>query len=70
MSPLSDARGKFSVQFFLVAILFMVFDLEIIVLFPLAVSLFHVSYYGFWVAIIFLIVLTIGLQVLTKFIFG
>jgi len=60
MCPLGDSRSKFSIQFFLVAILFLIFDLEIIFLFPFAVSLFYVSYYGFWIAIIFLIVITIG----------
>jgi NADH-ubiquinone oxidoreductase chain 3 len=60
MNPLGDARSKFSIQFFLVAILFLIFDLEIIFLFPFAVSLYHVSFYGFWIVIIFLIVLTIG----------
>lgn len=60
MNPAGDARQKFSVQFFLVGILFLVFDLEVIFLFPFAVSLYYISFYGFWTAIIFLIVLTIG----------
>jgi len=59
--PLGDARAKFSVQFFLVAILFIVFDLEVVMLFPLAVTLYQVSTYGFWVFFIFITVLTIGL---------
>lgn len=60
MNPLGDARSKFSIQFFLVGILFLIFDLEVIFLFPFAVSLYHVSFYGFWIAIVFLIVLTVG----------
>lgn len=60
MNPTGDARQKFSIQFFLVGILFLVFDLEVIFLFPFAVSLYYISFYGFWVAIIFLVVLTIG----------
>lgn len=60
INPMSDARRKFSVQFFLVGLLFLIFDLEVIFLFPWALSLFHVSFYGFWVAIIFLVILTIG----------
>jgi len=60
INPLGDSRQKFSVQFFLVAILFLIFDLEVIFLFPFAVSLFHISFYGFWISIIFLIILTIG----------
>ena len=60
MNPAGDARQKFSIQFFLVGILFLIFDLEVIFLFPFAVSLYYLSFYGFWIAIIFLIVLTIG----------
>ncbi|KAG2195734.1 hypothetical protein INT47_004838 [Mucor saturninus] len=59
-TPLGDARQKFSVQFYLVAILFIVFDLEVLFLFPFAVSLYEVSSMGFWIVIIFLIILTIG----------
>jgi NADH-quinone oxidoreductase subunit A len=59
-TPLGDARQKFSVQFYLVAILFIVFDLEVLFLFPFAVSLYEVSLMGFWVVILFLIVLTVG----------
>lgn len=59
-TPLGDARQKFSVQFYLVAILFIVFDLEVLFLFPFAVSLYEISTMGFWVVIFFLIILTIG----------
>lgn len=45
--PLGTARDKFSVQFFLVAILFLIMDLEIILLFPFAISLYQISIYGF-----------------------
>ncbi|GAB2626315.1 hypothetical protein GCM10027035_22610 [Emticicia sediminis] len=60
VTPLGDARQKFSVQFYLVAILFIVFDLEVLFLFPFAVSLYEISTMGFWVVILFLVVLTIG----------
>jgi len=60
-SPVGDARGKFSIQFYLVAILFLIFDLEILLLFPFGVTLYQTSIYGFWVVIIFLVILTIGL---------
>nr|YP_011002856.1 NADH dehydrogenase subunit 3 [Backusella lamprospora]WPR14057.1 NADH dehydrogenase subunit 3 [Backusella lamprospora] len=59
-TPLGDARQKFSVQFYLVAILFIVFDLEVLFLFPFAVSLYEISTMGFWIVILFLIILTIG----------
>lgn len=56
----SDARIKFDVRYYLVAILFIIFDLEIAFLFPWAVSLKDIGIYGFWSMIIFLILLTVG----------
>lgn len=55
-----DARSKFDVRFYLVAILFIVFDLEVAFLFPWAVSLGDIGLFGFWSMIIFLAILTIG----------
>ena len=55
-----DARGRFDVRFYLVAILFIIFDLEVAFLFPWAISLKSIGYFGFWSMIIFLIILTIG----------
>ena len=55
-----DARGQFDVRYYLVAILFIIFDLEIAFLFPWAVSLAHVGLLGFWSMIVFLGVLTVG----------
>ena len=55
-----DARGRFDVRFYLVAILFIIFDLEIAFLFPWAVSLGSIGALGFWSMMIFLFVLTIG----------
>ena len=60
-TPLGDARQKFSVQFYLVAILFIVFDLEVLFLFPFAVSLYEISTMGFWIVILFLIILQLDL---------
>jgi len=56
----SDARMKFDVRFYLVAILFIIFDLEVAFLFPWAVSLGEIGVFGFWSMVIFLGVLTIG----------
>lgn len=56
----SDARKKFDVRFYLVAIIFIIFDLEIAFLFPWAISLGKIGIFGFWSMIIFLVVLTIG----------
>lgn len=55
-----DARHKFDVRFYLVAILFIIFDLEIAFLFPWAISLGDIGIFGFWSMIVFLGVLTIG----------
>lgn len=56
-----DARHKFDVRFYLVAILFIIFDLEVAFLFPWAVSLAQIGLFGFWSMIVFLGVLTVGL---------
>ncbi len=58
--PFGNARGKFDVRFYLVSILFIIFDLEVAFLFPWAVSFKEVGHFGFWSMMIFLGVLTIG----------
>ena len=55
-----QTRSQFYIHFYIVAILFLVFDLEILLLYPISVTLYQVSGYGFTVAIIFFSVLTIG----------
>jgi len=55
-----DARMKFDVRFYLVSILFIIFDLEVAFLFPWAVAFKEVGLFGFWSMMIFLGVLTIG----------
>src|SRR5215831_8463881 len=55
-----QTRSTFQIHFFLVALLFLIFDLEILLIFPIAVTLYQVSTFGFSIAIIFFIVLTIG----------
>ena len=55
-----DARMKFDVRFYLVAILFIIFDLEIAFLFPWAVAFDEIGLFGFWSMMVFLGVLTIG----------
>ena len=59
-NPFDDARMKFDVRFYLVAILFIIFDLEVAFLFPWAVSLGSIGVFGFWSMMVFLAVLTIG----------
>ena len=58
--PFDQTRGKFEVKFYLVAILFIIFDLEIIFLFPWAVAFKEIGIFGFWSMIFFLFVLTVG----------
>lgn len=55
-----DARSRFDVRFYLVAILFIIFDLEIAFLFPWAISLGEIGMFGFWSMMTFLGVLTVG----------
>ena len=58
--PFDDARIRFDVRYYLVAILFIIFDLEVAFLFPWAVSLADLGAFGFWSMIVFLAVLTVG----------
>lgn len=59
-NPFEDSRILFDIKFYLISILFVIFDLEIIYLFPWAVTLKYTSYPGFASMSIFLILLTIG----------
>ncbi len=55
-----DARMKFDVRYYLIAILFILFDLEIAFLFPWAVTLNEIGSFGFWSMMIFLLILIVG----------
>lgn len=55
-----DARMKFDIRFYLVSILFIIFDLEVAFLFPWAVSFSSIGWLGFWSMMVFLGVLTVG----------
>jgi NADH-quinone oxidoreductase subunit A len=55
-----DARAQFDVRFYLVAILFIIFDLEVAFLFPWAVALGDIGIFGFWSMVVFLGILTVG----------
>lgn len=59
--PFGDGHSVFSVQFFIVGILFMIFDLELAYLFPWASNLGNLNFFGFFIMIFFLVILTIGL---------
>jgi len=58
--PFADARSRFDVRYYLVSILFIIFDLEVAFLFPWAASLGAIGLFGFWSMIVFLAVLTVG----------
>ena len=58
--PFDDARTKFDIRFYLVALLFIIFDLEVVFLFPWAISLKTIGIFGYFSMVIFLIILTIG----------
>ena len=58
--PFNDSRMEFDVRFYLVAILFIIFDLEIAFLFPWAISLGQIGLFGFSSMMIFLFILTVG----------
>lgn len=58
--PFNDARTKFDIRFYLVAILFIVFDLEVSFLFPWCINVGSSSLFSFWAMFIFLFILTIG----------
>ena len=58
--PFDDARTKFDIRFYLVALLFIIFDLEVVFLFPWAISLENIGIFGYLSMMIFLIILTIG----------
>jgi NADH-quinone oxidoreductase subunit A len=55
-----DARMKFDVRFYLVSLLFIIFDLEVAFLFPWAITLTKIGAFGFWSMMVFLGVLTVG----------
>ena len=56
----TDARTRFDVRFYLVCLLFIIFDLEIAFLFPWAISLGEIGMFGFWSMVVFLGILTVG----------
>lgn len=58
--PFTDARGKFDVRFYLVAILFIIFDLEVMFLFPWTISLKSIDLFGYLSMMVFLLLLGLG----------
>ena len=58
--PFEDARNQFDVRFYIIAILFIIFDVEVLYLFPWVICLKEIGLFGFWVMFIFLMVLAVG----------
>ena len=59
----NQTRTPFTISFYLVAVLFLAFDLEVACVIPLAPSLGIVGSYGFWISVVFFLVLTLGFVV-------
>ncbi len=59
-NPFSDSRNKFEVRFYIVAILFMIFDSEIVFLFPWIIVLNSLSFLGYFAMVLFLLILLLG----------
>jgi len=64
--PFEDARNTFDVRFYVIALLFIIFDIEVTFLFPWAISLGSIGFFGFWIMVDFLIELTVGYVYLWK----
>lgn len=56
----SQTRSPFHVSFYLIGILFLIFDLEVALLYPYAISAYNNHIYGLWIVIIFILLLTLG----------
>jgi NADH-quinone oxidoreductase subunit A len=61
VQPLGDARGRFSVKFYLVAMLFVLFDVEAVFLYPWAVILRELKMFGFWEMMVYVAIVMVGL---------
>ena len=61
VQPIGDARGRFSVKFYLVAMLFILFDVEAVFLYPWAVILRELKMFGFWEMMVYLGIVLVGL---------
>jgi NADH-quinone oxidoreductase subunit A len=60
MTPMGDARGRFSVKFYLVAMLFILFDVEAVFLYPWAVILRDLKMFGFWEMLVYILIVLVG----------
>lgn len=61
MDPISDARSRYTVRFYVIAMFFIVFDIEAIFLYPWAVVFKSLGWFGFWEMLVFIAILAVGL---------
>ena len=61
VQPIGDAQGRFSVKFYLVAMLFILFDVEAVFLYPWAVILRELKMFGFWEMMVYIAIVLVGL---------
>ena len=61
VQPIGDARERFSVKFYMVAMLFILFDVEVVFLYPWAVILRELKMFGFWEMVVYIAILLVGL---------
>lgn len=66
MRPVGDARQRFSVKFYLVAMLFILFDVETVLLFPWAIILKDLKMFGFWEMVVYLGIVLVGYWYIVK----
>ena len=66
VEPVGNARGRFSIKFYLVAVLFILFDIEAVFLYPWAVAFRHLGLYGLVEMVLFILVLLVGYLYLLK----
>ena len=66
VDPVGDARGRFSVKFYLVAVLFILFDIEAVFLYPWAVAFQQLGLYGLIEMVLFIVILLVGYLYLLK----
>ena len=66
MTPVGDARQRFSVKFYLVAMLFILFDVETVLLFPWAIILKDLKMFGFWEMVVYIGIVLVGYWYIVK----
>jgi NADH-quinone oxidoreductase subunit A len=60
ITPFTDARQKFSIRFYIIAMLFLIFDIEAVFMYPWAVAYDYIGLYGFVEMVIFIVILLVG----------